>query len=321
MTLDDILNEEISLFKPYKTRFGKYVPIPYKSSTIKEVLTSLRIYKDVTKRVKYIHDNYSSEKYKEVKGSSLISATFSAWFKKERTNNTEDKKLTHTIALDVDHIQDEQHLTVEYVKEKLMNLTGVYYCQCSASGNGVWALAAVNNPELREEIFEYYQKELKKQGIELDYLKDIARIRYLTYDENNIFKPNFNILVVHKKEEKQKFTSKKPASIKYNSDVNYNIIAATINAGLRGDNMKDWCSIGYHIAGVLGTIGESLFIEVSRLSQSFKSEKDCQYMYKRACKEGLDENKIAFFIKKLKELKPNEYKNILKGIYDKYNTK
>ena len=79
MTLDDILNEEISLFKPYKTRFGKYVPIPYKSSTIKEVLTSLRIYKDVTKRVKYIHDNYSSEKYKEVKGSSLISATFSGF--------------------------------------------------------------------------------------------------------------------------------------------------------------------------------------------------------------------------------------------------
>lgn len=308
MIVEDIFNEKVSIYQNLQTSaYANYTKIG--EATILNVLKNLHHFKDISNELKSIHDEYLLTKdstlkviYDEKK-KLLKGATFSALFKDHRGEN-EEKTLTHTIMLDIDHIRDEQHLSISYVKNTLMELTGVYYCQCSASGNGVWALAAVENPTDRVNIFNYYKKQLLKKGIILDKLADISRIRYLTYDENYLFKSkNFNMLVLPKIDTNQiKFHTKQPI-IPLRKIDEYKIIEECINNGYTVNDYKSWVASAMSIAGILGSNGQDLFIKLCEQSNNFKNRKECEKLYNNAIKKTNKRTTIGYYISILKSLK------------------
>lgn len=114
----------------------------------------------------------------------LPGITVSARFKGRRTRDAEYEH-TGLIALDIDGINPDT------VKSELKKLGIFYYIGESITGTGVFAIINIANPDKHLEHFASLQEKvnqvLSPLGGEVDYLPDITRLRYFSYDPTAVW--------------------------------------------------------------------------------------------------------------------------------------
>lgn len=318
MTSQEIFNEVVSVYK-FK---GDNWQVKLGDTTLMNVLQMAKHFEKETQRARQLYARWAHTKdyidelaYKNYKKLYFPAVTFSAQFEDKR-RLCEPHTLTHTIALDVDHIKVEQNLKIDYVKRVLMSLPGVYYCQTSASGDGVWALAAVDINEDRGRIYNYYSRELRKRDIVLDSLADETRLRFVTYDPQYKFKSKFEMLALTKYIENQtvKIKSKiNPMFFRDRERFDYECIKDVINKGLwtSEPTFKAWAGDAGLIATAVGEIGRSLFYDLSRNSPEYKNEKDCDRVFNYALKHKHLESRMPKIYKLLKDYYGKDWRDCI----------
>ena len=183
MNIRDITKEKVSLYKRCDQTY------PFDNVTILEALHLCMTdnAKEITLRARKTLATNGKDAYVKVK-TELPCATFSASFEMNKPRWICNATLTHTLALDVDHISS-MNRTCDEVKKILMNYPSVYWVQESCSGDGVFALVRVSDGIDMKKVFEWFNKDLKdKYDITLDKLKDPTRLRFLAWDENPLYK-------------------------------------------------------------------------------------------------------------------------------------
>lgn len=269
MTIQDIFTEKIGVYKNCWDTIGQI-------SNIRTVLASLKKLEAKTEYARALRKT-SIDEYKKFK-DTMPGATFSGTFSSRQLVNQLTK--SHTIVLDIDHIS-EQGFTTDEVKDILMEIPSIYYCQCSLSNDGIWALAAINCD--RNAAFNHYEKILKDKNIILDKLADSTRLRFLCYDKDFRLKlSNIELLVVSNKNKvvlpRKIFSNITPK----NKDVEY-----WSNKAQTWDvtNYEDWLKKAYCLAMQLGEDGREIFKELARRSGNYKSDKDVDAHYTRTLKK------------------------------------
>ena len=125
----------------------------------------------------------------KAKQSLLPCITPSGIFSKRGNNHL----ITHTglIAIDIDG-KDNTHISNFYeLKKELCKLSTVAYCGLSASGEGYWLLIPIAHTERHEDHFLFIQKYFADKGIKIDpACKDVARLRFYSYDPDAYFNHN-----------------------------------------------------------------------------------------------------------------------------------
>jgi len=96
--------------------------------------------------------------------------------------------LTSYATFDVDYVED-----VEGTKKKLSEIPYVFFIMKSVSGKGVWGMVAFKNPSFWYWHFNALIKDMQSRGIVLDPLSDPNRLRFFSYDEEYIWKPEVEI--------------------------------------------------------------------------------------------------------------------------------
>jgi len=270
MKVENIFNEKISVYKNFWDTVGTI-------SDIKTVLASLKKLEAKTEEGRELR-KISKDKYSYFK-QQMPGATFCGTFSYRRLENQTSK--THTIVLDIDHLS-EQGLNMNEVKDFLMTIPSIYYCQSSLSGDGVWALAAINCN--KEAAFNYYEKLLSSKNITLDKLPDATRLRALNYDKYAKLKTsNIEFLVINN-------TNKVSLPKKLFSNININAskdVEFWRKKSLSWDvtSYEEWLKKCYCLASQLGEDGRQIFLELSQRSGNYKSEKEVNNMYTRTLKK------------------------------------
>jgi hypothetical protein len=101
---------------------------------------------------------------------------------------------TGWIALDIDG-KDNPHLSnAKHLRDEVANIRNVAFSGLSVSGNGVWALIKIENPDQQAEYFHEIQQDfLELFGIKLDNSKgrNPNDARFYSYDPDAIIKESF----------------------------------------------------------------------------------------------------------------------------------
>lgn len=184
MKITNIVQEEAALFAKVNN------PYPMKNVTIRDILNlcySNPQIKDRTSKARAIRA-VDSNQYKEYK-KYLPCCTLSCTFKKGAARGINNVDVTnHTIVLDIDHIT-EMGKTVEEVKQLIFErYPSVYWIQTSLSGEGVFALVYISSEVDRVKVYNWFARDLKSIGIELDKLDDVSRLRILAHDPNPLYR-------------------------------------------------------------------------------------------------------------------------------------
>lgn len=154
-----------------------------------DILNALNLGKNYRKQIDKIRsiDRSNNEKlYKQMK-LQLPSFTVSCICGKSR--KLEDvKQINNVIAIDIDE-SDNPTLSVDEIKEIVNKMPFVRYSALSVGGKGVFCLIPFNRQYANIDdfvgVFNALQVDFYSKGITIDkQCKDITRLRFISYDEN-----------------------------------------------------------------------------------------------------------------------------------------
>jgi len=142
-------------------------------------------------------ERYRESLDKKIK-ETLPCVTLSASFKGYRNLKNIDKR-NNLICIDVDRFSKSKKaksnpcIDMLLVKEFFSNHPCTYYCGYSVSGDyfGVYAIIMINNPNIFDEYFLFFQENLAKMGINIDNAcKDLSRLRFFSIDKEAYYNPD-----------------------------------------------------------------------------------------------------------------------------------
>jgi hypothetical protein len=244
-------------------------------------------------------ESYRETLDKEIK-KQFPCVTISASFKGYRNLANIDKR-NNFICIDVDRfskskkVKSNPCIDMLLAKELFINHPCTYYCGYSASGGhlGLYVILRINNPNLFDEYFNYFQEMLSKVGINIDNAcKDVTRLRFFSVDKEAYYNPDalyYKMLSEDKKPE----TKKLNISV---SDVDKveNIVNQIKQQHMDiTSNYADWIRLAAALYSLFGDGGMSYFQTIS----SFHPE----YSYKKtedkfnSCKKMTNTKINAFF--------------------------
>jgi len=168
----NILNQAVSYFTNYRDNVPKDVELL-------KFLTSPK-YKQEVEQIR----NAKTKEEKDALKSKLPAITPSGIF---HTKRNVKNLIRHTgiMQIDIDG-KDNPHLNMAETKELLKDIEQVCFCAYSVSGNGLYALLPIENPNKHKEHFLALEEDLKYDfNIVIDSsCKDITRLRGYSYDED-----------------------------------------------------------------------------------------------------------------------------------------
>jgi hypothetical protein len=119
---------------------------------------------------------------------------------------------TGYISFDIDNLGK----AILMVFEKIKLIPFVFYCGRSVSGNGLWGLMKISNPEMHKEHFDAMEAAFMAIGIVIDPApRNVASLRFICYDPEAYINENAltftKILepVIRPKKELKKYTGPK----------------------------------------------------------------------------------------------------------------
>lgn len=247
---------------------------------------------DPPKRWLKMVENYRQSFDKEQK-KAIPCITMSGRFKNYRNEKNLDLSLPFLV-IDVDRYaankkkKCNQCIDMLLVKEFFMNLPFTYYCGYSLSGDGVYAVIYLAEINKIEKYFNWFLVKLQRIGVNIDEsCKDVARLRFFSYDSEAYFNPEAKPLLVNDKQINRKpkrtpYTPKKGGRLTDEDKVNklieeINKFQIDITA-----DYDDWVKIGGAIYSEFGESGSDYFHSISKFHPDY-DYKNCQAKYNQ-CK-------------------------------------
>lgn len=250
--------------------------------------------KDTIMKLRSITDE---KQQKEYKLSHLCGVTMSALLGESRTTNNVIL-YNNIMCIDVDE-EDNKVLfskyDIEYIKEKVFELSFVYCVCLSCRGKGFYFIVPIPDSKHIDIYYTSMYYKLKKYGINIDkHCKDVTRIRFCSYDENILIKRDCEIKVFDEisveqiNEKKAELINAKRRILKirhhsHNEQMKYleQTIDFLISKGFdTGEHWAEWATVGKYLK-TLGEDGRILFHRLSEASSGYKSYEDVEKNWKR----------------------------------------
>lgn len=259
-------NKNISLFKHYEHREAEYF--------ISVADFCLGIYNgEFKKEVEAIRAETDNEKRKLLKKAlpaATISGTFSPIRGKENL-----KEHSGFICLDLDAKSNPNITDWIEERDKLSHIKNVFFSALSVSGQGVFLIIPIENPEKHEAHFDALKRDFVKLGYVLDgSCRDVSRLRGISYDPGA--KENLNAISYNRIYKPRKAPVR---AYKSHTDDLGRLIDKIISSGIDLTNgYENWFEIGRALANEYGESGRGHFHRLSRRFHKYKeSEADRQY--------------------------------------------
>lgn len=132
----------------------------------------------------------------------LPCVTISASFDNVR-NLDNIRTRNHFICFDIDRYakakKDKSNRCVDMllVKEMFMDIPSTLYTGFSVSGDGVYGIIRIKDPERFSEYFEFFQQRFAHIGINIDNsCKDLTRLRFFSVDKEAYYNPDAKAFVL-----------------------------------------------------------------------------------------------------------------------------
>ena len=199
------------------------------------------------------------------------------------------KWVNNLMLLDIDY-KDNLNISMDNLKECLFRLPYVYAVSKSIRGKGIFVIILIEDTNRFEAHFRAIEREFAAFRITLDAsCKDRIRGRYLSYDPDILIKRDC-ILTAYSN------TYNDPEIIKVpNLNIHrgntladddifvYNCIEKLIDNGYSVDGYNEWLIEAFRLS-TLGSIGEDLFLHLSRNSTGYKSDQEAINKFKNAAR-------------------------------------
>ena len=250
--------------------------------------------KDTIMKLRSITDE---KQQKEYKLSHLCGVTMSALLGESRTTNNVIL-YNNIMCIDVDE-EDNKVLfskyDIEYIKEKVFELSFVYCVCLSCRGKGFYFIVPIPDSKHIDIYYTSMYYKLKKYGINIDkHCKDVTRIRFCSYDENILIKRDCEIKVFDEisveqiNEKKAELINAKRRILKirhhsHNEQMKYleQTIDFLISKGFdTGEHWAEWATVGKYLK-TLGEDGRILFHRLSETMGGYKIYEDVEKNWKR----------------------------------------
>ena len=250
--------------------------------------------KDTIMKLRSISDE---KQQKEYKLSHLCGVTMSALLGESRTTNNVIL-YNNIMCIDVDE-EDNKVLfskyDIEYIKEKVFELSFVYCVCLSCRGKGFYFIVPIPDSKHIDIYYTSMYYKLKKYGINIDkHCKDVTRIRFCSYDENILIKRDCEIKVFDEisveqiNEKKAELINAKRRILKirhhsHNEHMKHleQTIDFLISKGFdTGEHWAEWATVGKYLK-TLGEDGRILFHRLSETMSGYKSYEDVEKNWKR----------------------------------------
>jgi len=190
------------------------------------------------------------------------------------------------ICIDIDGKDNTHVKDWGYVKQQITKVPEVAYCGLSVSGNGLYAIIPIENPDLHLEYFiklEMYFKEIHNLVIDPSG-KDITRLRVISYDPDPIINHNAIPLKTGLKlqekpvpEIRNKREHTTPDRLAF-----FNVLEEVTDEGLDiTEGYNNWFQIGCVIANLFSEEGRKYFHQISQFHYRY-SRRGCDKQY-NAC--------------------------------------
>lgn len=234
---------------------------------------------------------------KEYKLNNLCGVTMSALLGESRTTNNVIL-YNNIMCIDVDEEDNKELFSkydIEYIKEKVFELSFVYCVCLSCRGKGFYFIVPIPDSQDIDKYYTSMYHKLKKFGINIDkHCKDVTRIRFGSYDENILIKRDCEIKVfdeisieqINEKKAELINTQRCISKIKHhshNEQMKYleQTIDYLISKGFdTGEHWAEWATVGKYLK-TLGENGRILFHRLSETSSGYKSYEDVEKNWKR----------------------------------------
>lgn len=176
-----------------------------------------------------------------------------------------------------------RHYHIEDIKQAFFKLPFVFYAGLSCSGEGVFIIMAIAEPDRLRDYFFHVADVLREAGIEIDRTNgyDYHHLRYVSYDPNALIKESVTPLKV-KRFKKKKIEAKKPLP---DRDYEKNIQVATpLVEAIESKELDfapgydDYVQLAFALADGTGEGGRQLFHRCCQYSPKYDSNHaDYQY--------------------------------------------
>lgn len=262
---------------------------------------------------------YGSEAYKERK-KYFPCFMPTGVFKDHDVHDSAIITYSNVISIDIDK-SDNPDVNFDILKTEIFKLPYVLSVSESISGQGLFALVYVENGEFTKSYcqkIEYIWN--NKFNIKVDgQCKNLARKRFLSYDENILVKNNEEISPWTLKMQKpiqidpifELPTIKRP----YSNEFDYEnllpiVIHKLINAGFSVSDYNSWIRQIFYLKAFAN--GYDMFLEISKNSSNFKSEDDVAKQWNKINNaNSKDEGYKYYFGTAKRILGPNYLKDII----------
>lgn len=216
--------------------------------------------------------------------------TVSSSFTNKRNLQNIENKLPF-ICLDVDRYSKSKKkasndcVDMLLVKEMFMNHPSCYYCGHSLSGDNVYAIMHIYNPEKLDKYFAYFEKKLSLRGINIDAsCKDYTRLRFFSHDPEAFYNPEAKPLRIEKiaakggANEGQKEYAKSQGYIDNEQKVD-KIIGEIKKYSIDITSVyEDWIKIAGALNSEFGENGRDFFHAISQFHPDYEFKK-CDLKY------------------------------------------
>ena len=266
----------------------------------KEQILKLREIKDETQQ-------------KNFKKNNLYGVTMSGLLGENRTTNCV-LKYNNIMCVDVDEEDNKEIFSkygIEEIKKRIFNLDFVYCVCLSCRGKGFYFIVPIPDSKYIDVYYTSMFYKLKRHGIVIDkHCKDIARIRFVSYDDNILIKQDCEIEVYDEVSEEQiqekklelervKHLINKKYNYSHDKQLDYlrRTIDYIISKGFdTGEHWSSWATIGKYLK-TLGEDGRILFHKLSEVSSGYKGYNDVEKNWRRFTQcQSIDESLGKFYV-------------------------
>lgn len=232
-------------------------------------------------QIKKIREGANSKSERRLLKSELPCITPSGIFQQRCSSSL----IMHSgfICIDIDGEDNTSIDDWEAVKLELREMPSLYYAGLSASGNGIYLIYPIEEPDLHLEHFKALNSDIYERGLIADpQCRDIARLRGASYDPNPYFNPNAE---TYKKVEDIHIEVNE---CKKNKDLTLfrvqNLVSEIKKTRANiAEYYFDWYAIGQSLASEFGENGRIIFHDVSIQSGKYEYN-ECNKQYDNCLK-------------------------------------
>ncbi len=271
-----VLDRQVCLFENYMSS------APYDEISVLEWLESTTFEEEILE----LRSCSGQERIREIK-STLPAITPSGVFAPmRRAENL--KQHSCLICIDIDGKENPHIKNWEDTKSDLARIDELAYCGLSASGNGLFLIFPIVDPDLHVEYIQLIEKVMSDTfDITIDKAcKDVTRLRGVSYDHA----PYFNHNAIPLKtglELREKPVQRNESNREYSTADKlafYKVLEEVTDEGLDiTEGYGNWFQIGCVIANLFGEEGRKHFHQISQFHYRY-SRRECDRQYNNCLK-------------------------------------